>query len=235
MLRKVCRLGWVIGFTGIVALTLWPYHDGALRYGLPMSIGCVWVSGLIHFWPHRAWRVGWVMLPMLAAVPFVLPGTPYNQDRFRARYLGEMEAMQGVRYLWGAESRKAVDCSGLPRCALRSALLAEGFGRANGRAFRAWAEQWWFDTSARAMGEGYRGFTRPVGIQGKLRTLDFSRLQPGDLAVTESGVHVMIYLGEGRWIQADPKPGKVVVSKPASDPCAWFDMNVSIHRWTLFD
>jgi cell wall-associated NlpC family hydrolase len=175
------------------------------------------------------------MLPILAAVPFILPGKPFDQNRFRARYLREMEAMEGVPYLWGAESRKAVDCSGLPRRALRSALLAEGCDGANGRAFRAWAEQWWFDTSARAMGEGYRGFTRSVGIEGPLRKLDFSLLQPGDLAVTESGVHVMIHLGEGRWIQADPKPGKVVISKPESDPCAWFDMKVSIHRWTLFD
>jgi hypothetical protein len=45
----------------------------------------------------------------------------------------------------------------------------------------------------------------------------------------------MIYVGNGSWIQADPKPGKVVISEPASDPCVWFDMEVSIHRWTVLE
>jgi cell wall-associated NlpC family hydrolase len=146
-----------------------------------------------------------------------------------------MRGFEGTRYLWGGEGRKGIDCSGLPRRALREALQEDGWSHGNGSAFREWARQWWFDTSAKAMGEGYQGFTRPIGIEGKLRELDFNRLDPGDLAVTRSGVHVMIYLGNGSWIQADPKPGKVVISNPATDPSVWFDMEVGIHRWTVLE
>jgi len=235
MVRKLSRLGWVIGITGIVALTLWPYHDGALRYGLPLSIGCLWVSALISFWPRRAWRVGWLMLPILASILFLLPGKPFDQPELRTHYLESMRGFEGTRYLWGGEGRMGIDCSGLPRRALREALLEDGWSHGNGSAFREWARQWWFDTSAKAMGEGHRGFTRPIGIEGKLRELDFNRIEPGDLAVTRSGVHVMIYLGDGTWIQADPKPGKVVISQPVSDPSVWFDMEVSIHRWTVLE
>jgi hypothetical protein len=172
MLRKLGRLGSVIGITGIVSLTFWPYHDGALRYGLPMSIACVWVSALIFLWPRRTWRIGMVMLPVLVSVPFALPGKPFNQQELRDRYVTEMKGFEGTRYLWGGEGRTGIDCSGLPRRALREALLEDGWAHGNGSGFRGWAQQWWFDTSAKAMGEGYRGFTRPVGVEGKMRELD---------------------------------------------------------------
>ena len=39
---------------------------------------------------------------------------------------------------------------------------------------------------------------------------DSSRLRPGDLAVTEDGVHVMAFLGDQRWIEADPDAKRVL-------------------------
>lgn len=200
-----------------------------------MSIACLWVSALILLWPRRTWRIGLLMLPILVSVPFLLPGKPFDQPELRAHYVDAMRGFEGTRYLWGGEGRKGIDCSGLPRRALRKSLLEDGWSHGNGSAFREWARQWWFDTSAKAMGEGYRGFTRPISVEGKLKELDFNRLKPGDLAVTRSGVHVMIYVGNGNWIQADPKPGKVVISQPSSDPSVWFDMEVSVHRWTVLE
>jgi hypothetical protein len=47
---------------------------------------------------------------------------------------------------------------------IRDALWQAGWENGNGMAFRKWAEQWWFDTSAKALGQNYRGFTQPLGI-----------------------------------------------------------------------
>ena len=235
MLRKLCWLGGVLGIMGIVVLLQRPYHDGALRYGLPVSILCLWSMLLISLWSLRRLRTLLLILPLVVILPFLLPGKPMDQIALRADYLERLRGFGGTVYVWGGESRTGIDCSGLPRRALRDALFHQGVTGMNGAAFREWARQWWFDTSAKAMGEGYRGFTRPIGIEGKLRELDFNRLEPGDLAVTRSGVHVMIYVGNGCWIQADPKPGKVVISQPSSDPSVWFDMEVSIHRWTVLE
>ena len=96
---------------------------------------------------------------------------------------------------------------------MRDALLAYGVRHGNGRAIREWVGQWWFDASARALAEGYRGYTVPVGMGGTIREMDYGKLRPGDLAVTVSGVHILAYAGGGRWIQADAGLGWGVSSE----------------------
>ncbi|OYV00247.1 MAG: hypothetical protein CFE26_24260, partial [Verrucomicrobiales bacterium VVV1] len=160
MLPKLCRLGWIIGIMGIVTLLLRPYHDGALRYGLPASILCLWSTVLISLWANRFWRVGLIALPLIAVLPFLLPGKLLDSVALRAGYVEGLRGFDGVGYIWGGESSRGIDCAGLPRRAFRDALFHQGVTGMNGDAFREWARQWWFDTRAKAMGAGYRGFPR---------------------------------------------------------------------------
>ncbi len=235
MFHQFLRLVWIAGLTGLIALAVWPYHDGVLRYGLPLSLIITWTAALNFCWKWKFRRTTLLVLPLLAALPFCLPSKPINPGKLRDRYVAAMGRMEGTRYLWGGESRRGIDCSGLPRLALRDALLEEGWVNTNGAAFREWACQWWFDTSAKALGEGYRGFTRPLGIRGKLSELDSKILSRGDLAVTTDGRHVMVYYGNSQWIQADPMSFKVTISTADPKQNPWFAAAVSIHRWSLLD
>ncbi len=70
---------------------------------------------------------------------------------------------------------------------------------------------------------------------GKLRDLDFATLIPGDLGITADGRHLMVYLGNGKWIQADPFSLKVTFSDPDTDPNPWFNSIVVMQRWTVLD
>ncbi|MES2438831.1 MAG: NlpC/P60 family protein [Verrucomicrobiota bacterium] len=234
MIRAFQRLVFIAGATGLTVLAFHPYHDGALRYGLPLSLAAVWCAGLLSR-GRKGLRCVLLVLPVLCAIPFCLPEKPLDTRDLNRRYVAAMERMRGAPYRWGGESRGGIDCSGLPRRALRDALLEIGWRTGNGAAFRAWAEQWWFDTSAKALAENYRGFTRPLGVSGKLRDLDTVHLSPGDLAVTADGRHVMVLLAGGRWIQADPGPLKVVIERPAVDRNPWFDSFVTVHRWMILE
>ena len=100
-------------------------------------------------------------------------------------------------------------------------------------ALRAWAEQWWFDASAKALGEGYRDYTELVGVEGKIREMNYEGLMPGDLAVTNGGAHILAYAGDGKWIQADPGIGSVATLDGRKDKNGWFTVPVTTHRWSL--
>lgn len=197
---------------------------GFLGFGLGVLAGC--------------WRWKWVRVVLLAVVvlaglPFVLPGRAVDPHVLRADYLQRVRDLEGTTYYWGGESARGIDCSGLPRKALRDALLAYGLRHANGSACRMFLEQWWFDTSAEALGQGYRGFTQSLDQSGTIREMSYTQLEPGDLAVTESGVHTLVYLGDGIWIQADPGIGAVAALHGRNDRNGWFEQAVSLHRWSV--
>lgn len=84
------------------------------------------------------------------------------------------------------------------------------------------------------MSEGYRGFTRDLKLEDRVATVDSGKLEPGDLAVTLGGAHVMIFLGGEEWIQADPGEGKVITLNARRDHNSWFQHAVTMHRWTVF-
>lgn len=218
---------------GVVLLANATVSSKWLKLALLVCLLAAWAGLLLLGWRRKGWRYALLALPILAAVPFLLPGQPIDRDELRRDYVQRMLALEGTAYFWGGESSRGIDCSGLPRRAYRDALLACGFRHGNGRAFRAFAEQWWYDASARALREGYRGMTAATGIQGTIRTMDPALLEPGDFAVTNDGVHVVVYAGGERWIQADPGAGKVETLPAKTGGSLYFDAPVTVFRWWL--
>ena len=50
------------------------------------------------------------------------------------------------------------------------------------------------------------------------------------LTVTADGTHVLAYLGDATWIQADPVPMRVHFDR-ISESSGWFGVPVVIWRW----
>jgi hypothetical protein len=55
------------------------------------------------------------------------------------------------------------------------------------------------------------------------------------LAVTADGVHVLAYLGQGQWIQADPGVHRVIIEHATTSRSSWFDARVKVRRWKVLD
>lgn len=174
-------------------------------------------------WPRR--RARRALGGALAGLALLAAAWPRDDDpaHLQAEVARLGRSFEGTRYVWGGETREGIDCSGLIRQAVVRALLRTGhLARA--------AEWWWFDSSAKALGEGFRGWTRPTLEAAHLRTVDLTRLEPGDLAVTADGAHVLLYLGEGTWAQADPVRGAVMLDPVATSTSGWFTAPVRVMR-----
>ncbi|PAW78202.1 MAG: hypothetical protein B9S32_08385 [Verrucomicrobia bacterium Tous-C9LFEB] len=138
-------------------------------------------------------------------------------------------------YMWGGEGRFGIDCSGLLRRGLEDTLVQQGLLRFNPFLVRQGLSLWWNDTTAREMGRGYGGRTRLVATCRSLNEFDHALLQPGDMAVTTSGVHVMAYLGNNQWIAADPSPGKVVTFTIPEKENSYFGTPMNLVRWRILE
>jgi hypothetical protein len=227
------RWRWFALWPISIALAAYPVSNRILRVTM---ICCVFllVAGLLGFF----WRVKWLRvttfaLVVLVIICFILPGTQINDDALQASYIRSLKKYEGTRYVWGGENRLGIDCSGLVRVGLIDAEFSEAFRTRNPALLRAGTSLWWHDCSARALGEGFRQFTIPLFNAQTINEIKETRLQPGDLAVTEDGIHVLAYLGEKTWIEADPFPRRVViVSLPTTNE--WFDTPVKLMRWRQF-
>jgi cell wall-associated NlpC family hydrolase len=146
----------------------------------------------------------------------------------------------GVRYTWGGETKVGIDCSGLARTALIEAMIIQGWRKGNARIMWpiAW-RLWLHDAGASAMMQEAYGYTCVIGKAGVLSSPETIRmnlgftLQPGDLGVAGSGCHVMIYTGNGRWIEANPDDGRVVENMADSSKRAYFNLRIVILRWWM--
>lgn len=233
MWRRLIQILTLGAIAGIFVIPLNPANSKILNLAF---LGCIvgaWTGFTILGRKHKPLRIVTLILPFIAVIPFILPSGVIAPEELRQDYVRRMSEFEGTKYFWGGESSRGIDCSGLPRRAFRDALLAYGIKHFNGRAFRAYIEQWWFDASAKALGEGYRSYTIPVGTNGTIQKMDYTSLAPGDLAVTTSGIHVLAYAGEGQWIQADPGIGAVATLNGRTDDNDWFGAPVTTHRWQL--
>jgi len=230
--RRVLTMVWRLSCILLILLVLFPIRFDSLRVLEVATVAFVWGVGLFLLWNRRPVRYPLLALGVVALLALAGPGRRDNPSEFRTDYVKALDNYNGVTYIWGGETRLGVDCSGLMRCAYVDTCYRRGFLTANPGLIRAGLSMWWNDRSAKAISEGYRGETTALFDVRSINSLDHARIQPGDMAVTSGGLHVMAYLGGGEWMEADPKEGKVVRAHIPENKISWFTLGVTIVRWS---
>lgn len=229
---RLFRLLWISTFILWIAVWLYPVSTSMTRLGGVILFALVWVGLIALQWKRRPVR--WLLLGLTAAATLFLawPGKPSPPPKtLRNAYLHGMARYSGCTYYWGGESPKGIDCSGLMRRGMIDSLCLEGLRHFQPALVREAIDLWWHDCTAEGFMSGYRGLTTPILTTPSLNALDHSRIQPGDMAVTDSGLHVLAYTGENRWIEADPNAGKVITVIAPSKDNVWFSEPMKIVRW----
>ena len=232
---KRSLLAVAAGVSGAMAVcgVFQPINSTFLRLVTVGAVVAFYAAVLMLCWRVKVLRWAWLAVPAIPLLVVALPGREPDVGKLREAYVAALPRYTGAGYVWGGEGRMGIDCSGLPRTALRDALFTEGLRTANGRLIREAIRQWWFDASARALSEGYRDYMIPLFPAKALRSADFSTLKPGDVAITATGVHCLVYLRGDSWIQADPAVGRGESFDARSTDNAWFDDSVKLYRWSV--
>lgn len=227
---KTAFRAWLALWGILLATQIFPVRSTMVRILILALTVALWGGGLALFWKHRVVRVVGILAGLAVAALFLLPGRPESADVLRPEYVRAISSYTGTRFVWGGETHLGVDCSGLVRCGLFEADFTRGLATFNPALMREGLALWWYDSSADALMHEYRRNSHLVQSVPDLNTLDYSRIQPGDFAVMSGGNHVMAYIGDRTWIEADPSDGKVVQVKiPTSR--IWFEQPVNILRW----
>lgn len=218
----------------LAGLLLFPVSSLATRIATIGAGGSVVLSLL---WLSRDAPLVFLPFYLLSALLITVaaraPSRTGGAESLRSSYVGELVAYENTPYFWGGESRSGIDCSGLIRRALIDAMVKRALFYGDLALLRSAADLWWNDASAFTIGEGYGGRTLKVAQCDSLNSLDHSLLFPGDVAVTDDGAHTMAYLGDGKWVGADPSEGRVVLFSVPERDSAWFKCPMNIVRWVF--
>jgi hypothetical protein len=234
---KTTRVQWLLWFAALgflIALALFPVSYRVTRLASLGLAFVVWFGFIALLWRQRVLRFALLGLTLLVASFLALPSrTVPPTEILRTDYLAGLQRYEGVSYYWGGETSRGIDCSGLIRRGLIDALFRRGIRTFDSGLVRRAIGLWWHDCTASALGDQHRNLTVRVLDTPSVNVLDHSKILPGDLAVTRSGIHVMAYLGNNRWIEADPGAGSVItVTAPSADN-SWFQTPMNIVRWSI--
>ena len=231
--KKVVYAIWLLLWPLLLVMHLYPIRITAVRLGLLLIVFLIWLGILLLCWNRKSVRWTWFLVSFIFIVGCLWPSQTYNSQILRQEYIHSLRAYKGVTYVWGGESKRGIDCSGLMRCALIDAEVKQGISTLNPSLIRAGFSLWWNDCSALAMKGEFQKRTRLLFTAKSINQINETKIRPGDIAVTSNGVHVLAYIGDKTWIEADPSEGVghqvIEVKTPAQN--TWFNMPVHVMRW----
>jgi len=228
------KLSQIIIFIALLLLLavmlVFPIKFGLIRAATVAVVGVLWIDCLFLCRRHRVLTAGCLLVALMSSAIIFWPGN-IREPALRSEYVSALARYEGKHYLGGGENRIAVDCSGLLRSALMDANINYGIKHFRPALLREALLIWWYDSSSQAMRDGYRQRTFLLFKTPSLNKMDHALIRPGDMAVASNGQHVMAYLGNKVWIEADPASKRVIKVTVPAFGIGSFTTPVYLLRW----
>jgi hypothetical protein len=229
--RRQIYLLWCVALFLLVILLIQPISYAIMRLAIVLLIGATW-SGIFYLWWKRvSIRIITLIISAFCLLFVISPDRAVNIEALRSEYIHQLHTYTDTPYVWGGENHWGIDCSGLVREGLIQANLQQGITTLNPTLVRQGLAMWWFDLSALALRDGERGWTTRLFKAESINKIDLTQLLSGDLAATIDGQHILAYVGQNQWIEADPGYHKTMVFKVPDADNIWFQVPVYTLRW----
>lgn len=231
-LPNVChKFAIAILVIATIALFVNPINRKSTNLLLIATLIFLWAYILFLSWKNKVLKLTLILLPIILFSLLSLNGPVIDKEVIRPEYVKSLKKYNGTKYLWGGETSLGIDCSGLVRRGLIDTYIRLGIFYTSPQYIRKGIYLWFNDLSAEALGNEYNGSTLRILSDQTLNNADYGKIIEGDIMVTASGVHTMVYIGNQEWIQADPSKHKVIISKAPNENNNWYKVQSNILRW----
>jgi hypothetical protein len=227
MRKAIWPLFLLIAAIGIV----FPANSIVTRLAAILGLIGFWGSLLLALWTSKAGRIVMVATGGLVCLFLVLPGRAVKPEVLRKEYVRALEGYEGVPYRWNGDNRFGIDALGLVRRAMIDANTRLGLLTLNPGLVRRAISLWWSEPGYDALKAGAGGRTKTVLSFDSADSLDYSKVQPGDLAFLNDKMHTLAYLGNRTWIVADVSPMKVIKIQAPGSGAIYMGVPGEIVRW----
>ncbi|MDQ2086787.1 NlpC/P60 family protein [Herbivorax sp. ANBcel31] len=216
----------------LIGLIMYPINRTIVNIIILADLIAILVLCTVVFWQFKVYKGFLIFLALATVFMLFFDGKSVERDIVRNEYVEALKRYEGTEYLWGGESIRGIDCSGLVRRGLIDAYVKLGAKNFSPQYIRKAVYLWVNDFSTRVMEDGYEDlFVSIISVEG-LNQFDHSMIREGDIMVTENGLHTMAYIGNDKWIQADPMHEKVIIEKAPSDSNNWYEEPAIILSWS---
>ncbi len=225
---------WALALAGWIWLIFSPVSSHVTRSFSLLLLALVYFGGLLLAWRWK-W-VRWSLFALLVAVAIflILPGREKTDlHALRMEYVRSLLRYRGASYVRGGESLKGLDSSGLIRRGLIESAFERGVRTLDPSLARGALMLWWRDVSPQGLVEWQSDITDHLFDAPSINDLDHRGILPGDIAVTANGSHILGFLGDRTWIEADPNVGKIITLTAPDETSPWLTQPVRLFRWQL--
>lgn len=235
-MKKVPKRYHIIAITLLIIATIVlfinPINRTSTNLLMIMSLIALWIYSIFLIRKNKIIKITLILFPVILFTLLSFNGPAIDKEVIRTEYISSLKKYDGTKYLWGGETSLGIDCSGLVRRGLIDTYIRLGILNISPQYIRKGIYLWFNDLSAEALGNEYKNHTTLILSNQTVNSTDYEKIREGDIMVTTSGVHTMVYIGNQEWIQADPVKHKVFISKPPDENNPWYKASSNILRWS---